>query len=144
MGSTYANGPTPTIATFGGGYSPASPAPLEMVLRQQVAPALFTTTGTVAITVAELATRILSYTGAGGTLTTPTAAQLDAYCPNAQQNDSFDFTVIATSGTATIGLGTGVTAVGALTTAASTATMFRLRKTNAPGATSAWVIYRVG
>jgi hypothetical protein len=113
-----------------------------MVLRQQVAPTLYTTTAT--ITVAELATRILSYTGAGHTLTLPTPALLDAAMPNVQQNDSFDFSVIATTGIATIGLPTGITNVGILTTAASTATMFRLRKTNAPGATSAWVIYRVG
>lgn len=140
---TYANGPTPALPIAGGGISLVSANPLEMVLRQQVAPATYT--GTATITAAELATRILSYTGAGHTLTLPTAAQLDAYMPNAQQNDSFDFTVIATTGTATLNATvTGLTSVGALTTAASTATMFRLRKTNAPGATSAWVIYRAG
>jgi hypothetical protein len=139
---TYANGPTPALPIAGGGISLVSANPLEMVLRQQVAPATYT--GTATITAAELATRILSYTGAGHTLTLPTATQLDTYMPNAQQNDSLDFTVIATTGTATIAVGTGITSVGALTTAASTATMFRLRKTNAPGATSAWVIYRAG
>lgn len=139
---TYANGPVPALPVAGGGVAIVSALPGEFVLRQQVAPSLYTTTAT--ITAAELATRILSYTGAGHTLTLPTATQLDTAMPNAQQNDSIDFTVIATTGIATLGLGTGVTNVGALTTAASTATMFRLRKTNAPGATSAWVIYRAG
>ena len=139
---TYANGPVPALPIAGGGVSIVNALPGEFVLRQQVAPTLYTTTAT--ITAAELATRILSYTGAGHTLTLPTAAQLDTAMPNVQQNDSFDFTVIATTGTATVAVGTGITAVGALTVAASTATMFRVRKTNAPGATSAWVIYRVG
>ncbi len=139
---TYANGPAPVTPIAGGGMAFAGPNPLEPLLRSQGAPALYT--GTATITAAELSTRILSYTGAGHTLTLPTAALLDAAFPNAQQNDSFDFTVIATTGTATIAVGTGITAVGALTVAASTATMFRLRKSNAPGATSAWIIYRVG
>lgn len=139
---TYANGPTPTLPNAGAGFADNRQQLNEIVLRPQPAPSLYT--GTATITPAELATRILSYTGAGHTLTLPTAAQLDALLSNARQNDSFDFTVIATTGTATIAVGTGITAVGALTVAASTATLFRLHKTNAPGATSAWVIYRVG
>lgn len=141
---TYANGPTPALPIGGGGVAFISALPGEMVLRQQVAPAAYTTTAT--ITAAELATRVLTVTNAGSiTITLPTATQLDTYMPNAQQNDSIEFSIINLgAGTWTLAGGTGVTTVGTMTTATATATMFRLRKTNAPGATSAWVVYRVG
>lgn len=131
-----------TVASIGGGQQTDNGNTSDPRLQTQGAPTLYTTTAT--ITAAELITGILSYTGAGHTLTLPTAALLDATITAAKQDSSFDFTVIATTGTATLAVGTGITSVGALTTAASTATRFRLRKTNAPGATSAWVVYRLG
>jgi hypothetical protein len=141
---TYANGPVPALPIAGGGVSIVNALPGEFVLRQQVAPTAYTTTAT--ITAAELATRMLTVTNAGAiTITLPTATLLDTAMPNAQQNDSVDFSLINLgAGTWTLAGGTGVTTVGTMTTATATATMFRLRKTNAPGATSAWVVYRVG
>jgi hypothetical protein len=140
---TYANGPTPALPIGGGGLTFVNGLPGEAVLCQQVAPATYAAVAT--LTAADLLTRLIVCSGTTYTVTTPTAALLDAAMPNAQQNDSIDFSIIATSsGTITLGLGTGVTAVGTMTVATATATMFRLRKTNAPGATSAWVVYRVG
>jgi hypothetical protein len=94
-------------------------------------------TTTATLTAAELATGIVSYTGAGHTLTLPAASDLDTAFPQFPVNGAFDFTVIATTGTATLAVGTGITAVGRLTTAASTASRYRLRKT----AVGAWTIY---
>lgn len=129
------------LASLGGGQQTDNGLTNDPRLQTQGDITLYTTTAT--ITAAELVTGILSYTGAGHTLTLPTAALLDATFTAAKQNSSYDFTLIATTGTATLAVGTGITNVGALTVAASTATRFRLRKTNAPGATSAWVVYRL-
>lgn len=124
------------LTTLGGGQQ-IDNGGLEPRLQTQGEITLYTTTAT--ITAAELATGILSYTGAGHTLTLPTGALLDALLTNARVNSSFDFTVIATTGIATLGLGTGITAVGVLTTAAGTATRFRIRKTG----DGTWVVYRL-
>lgn len=131
-----------TIATIGGGQQTDNGNASDPRLQTQGDITLYTTTAT--ITVDELATGILSYTGAGHTMTLPTPAQLDAWLTAAKQNSSYDFTVIATTGIATIGLPTGITNVGVATTAAASATRFRLRKSNAPGAVSAWILYRLG
>jgi hypothetical protein len=66
--------------------------------------------------------------------------------PNAQQNDSIDFSIINLgAGTWTLAGATGVTTSGGMTVSSTVGSvLFRLRKTNAPGATSAWVVYRVG
>lgn len=129
------NGPNPTLPGLSS-YQVGDGNANELKMETQGAPSLYT--GTATITVAELLTGILSYTGAGHTLTLPTATQLDTAFPNAKVNNAFDVLVIATTGTATIAVGTGITAVGALTVAASTATRFRLRKTGV----AAWTIYR--
>ena len=129
------NGPSPTLPNTSS-YQIGDGNSNEMKMEVQGAPTL--KTADVTLTTAELLTGIISYTGAGHTLTLPTAAALDSAFPNAKVNSAFDFSVIATTGTATVAVGAGITAVGALTVAASTATRFRLRKT----ATGAWTIYR--
>ena len=104
------------------------------------APTAYTTTAT--ITAAELATGFLSYTGSGHTLTLPTVALWEAAYPNtAKLNASFDFTVLATTGDATLAVGTGWTLVGGGdgVTSATQATLWRARRTG----TGAWSVYRV-
>ncbi len=131
-----------TVASIGGGQQTDNGNASDPRLQTQGDITTKTTTAT--LTAAEVASGIISYTGAGHTLTLPTASELDTLMSAAKKDSSYDFTVIATTGTATIAVGTGITAIGALTTAASTATRFRLRKTNAAGAVSAWTVYRLG
>lgn len=111
----------------------------EAKMGVQGAPTAYTTTAT--ITAAELATGILSYTGSGHTLTLPTVALWEALVVNAKLNSSFDFTVIATTGTATLATGTGWTLVGGGDgdTLATQATLWRARKTG----DGAWSVYRI-
>lgn len=140
---TYANGPTPPLPIAGAGYSANRQNLGEIVLRPQPAPAAYAAVAT--LTAADLAKRMIVASGTTYTLTLPTAALLDALLTNAQQDDSFDFSInVTASGTITLGMGTGITASGTMTVATATAAIFRLRKTNAPGAASAWTCYRVG
>lgn len=94
------------------------------------------------LTGAEVVQGYVQYTGAAANLTLPTATNLQTALPTdvAALNDiAFDFTIINTgSGTATLVVNTGITAVGALTTAASTSTTFHIRKT----ATNTFIVYR--
>jgi hypothetical protein len=78
--------------------------------------------------------------GAGHSLTLPLAADLDTALPSAKVNSCFDFSVIATTGTATLVTNTGWTIDGRLTTAASTASRYRARKTGV----GAWTLYLIG
>ena len=93
------------------------------------------------LTIAELETGIIQYTGAAATLTLPTGTLIEGGLPATFPVDmSFDFSVINTgSGTVTLGTATGLTLVGAMTTAISTSTMFRVRKT----ATNTYTVYRI-
>lgn len=99
-------------------------------------------TTTTTLTVAQVLTGIINYTGAGHTLTLPTAALIDAALPNLPADTGFDFSVTATTGTATLAVGAGITAgTGCrLTTAAATVSRYRLRKT----AAGAYTLYLVG
>lgn len=94
------------------------------------------------LTGAEVIAGYVQYTGAAATLTMPTAANLQAAMPAGVatlNNIAFDFTIINTgSGTATLAVSTGITAIGALTTATNTATTFHIRKT----ANNTFIIYR--
>lgn len=94
------------------------------------------------LTIAELLTGIIQYTGAAATLTLPTGTLIEGGTPASfPTNMSFDFSVINTgSGTATLGTATGLTLVGAMTVTAGVSGMFRVRKT----ATNTYTVYRIG
>jgi len=102
----------------------------------------YTTTST--ITTAAILSGLLTYTGSGHTLTTPTGTQLDAAVPNAKVGSFIEFGVNATTGTATLDGGTGVTdnatGAGSLAVAANASARYRLVKTG----TATWNLYRVG
>lgn len=93
------------------------------------------------LTIAELETGIIQYTGAAATLTLPTGTLIEGGTPASFPTDmSFDFSVINTgSGTATLGTATGLTLVGAMTVTAGASGMFRVRKT----ATNTYTVYRI-
>jgi hypothetical protein len=110
----------------------------------QVAPTAKTTTGT--LTIAELLTRIITCTSASAvSLTLPTGTLSDAgvlggVSPN---NTSFDWVLPnlgSSTGVVTLLAGTGHTIVGLATTAISTTSHWRTRKT----ATNTFVTYRLG
>ena len=133
------NGPSPAINNTSS-YQHGDGNINEVVCGVMAAPTAYTTTAT--ITAAELATGFLSYTGAGHTLTLPTVALWETAYPNtAKLNASFDFTVLATTGDATLAVGTGWTLVGGGDgiTSATQATLWRARRTG----TGAWSVYRV-
>ena len=93
------------------------------------------------LTAAELATGIITYTGAAVALTMPLGADLDVAFPSMKVNSCFDFFIINTGGTnaATVTANTGVTLVGVAAVAAVTACQWRVRKT----ADATYVAYRV-
>lgn len=134
------SGPTPTLPTSGGGFQLGDGVSGEPNLSRQAAAASFT--GTATITTDQLLALILEYTGAGHTLTLPTAALLDAAVPGAGVDSAFDFSITAVTGTATLAVGTGITAAAGcrLTTAAATVSRYRLRRT----AAAAWTLYLIG
>ena len=111
--------------------------PSNVIMKAQGAATDLTTTTN--LTAAQLATTIINYAGAGHSLTMPLATALDTALPNFPINSSFDFSVIAVGGTATLVTNTGWTIVGSLLTVDATAAMFRARKT----AAGAWTLYRV-
>jgi hypothetical protein len=93
------------------------------------------------LTIAELLTRIIQYTGAAATLTLPTGTLTDAgVVPAMAVDQAFEFTVINTGAAiCTIGMGVGVTAIGVMTIAATTSAEFRMRKT----AANTFTVYRL-
>jgi hypothetical protein len=93
------------------------------------------------LTIAELLTGIIQYTGALATLTMPTGTNIEGGVPATFPTDmSFDFSVINTgSGVVTLGTATGLTLVGGMTVAAAASGLFRVRKT----ATNTYTIYRL-
>lgn len=92
------------------------------------------------LTIAELLTGIIQYTGTAQTLTLPTGANIEGgVAANLPNDRSFEFSIINTgSGTATVAAN-GNTTVGLLTVAASTSGRFRVRKTG----TNTYTIYRL-
>lgn len=140
-------GPTPLLPNGTAGPQIGYGGPgIPNMRTMAVPPATYTTTST--ITVTELLGGLLSYTGAGHTLTLPTAALLDAAFNNAVApaliGTSYDFGVNATTGTATLAGGTGVTTnaagAGSMAVAAAASATFRLVKTG----DATWNLYRVG
>jgi hypothetical protein len=93
------------------------------------------------LTIAELLTGIIEYTGALATLTMPTGTDIEGGVPATfPTNMSFDFSVINTgAGVVTLGTATGLTLVGGMTVAAAASGLFRARKT----ATNTYTIYRL-
>ena len=93
------------------------------------------------LTIAQLLTGIIQYTGALATLTLPTGALIEAGLPATFPTDmSFDVSVINTgSGTATLGTASGLTLTGSMAVTAGASGLFRVRKT----ATSTYTVYRI-
>jgi len=122
-----------------GGYQLGDGNLSEVVLGTQSAPVAKTAAAT--LTAAELATGIITYTGAAVALTVPTGADLDAAFTSMKVNSCFDFFIINTGATnaATVTANTGCTLVGVAAVAAVTAANWRVRKT----ADATYVFYRI-
>lgn len=92
------------------------------------------------LTIAELLTRIIQYTGAAASLTLPTGSDIEAGVSGLAADRAFEFNVINTgSGTATIATAAGLTLVGTMTVTAGASGAFRVRKT----ATDTYTVYRI-
>jgi hypothetical protein len=111
----------------------------EVILGTQQAPVAKTAAAT--LTAAELATGIITYTGAAVNLTMPLGTDLEAAFSSMKVNSSFDFHIINIGGTnaATVTANTGVTLVGVAAVSANTACNWRVRKT----ADNTFVAYRI-
>ena len=122
-----------------GGYQLGDGNLNEINMTTQVTPTAKTAAAT--LTAAELATGIITYTGAAVALTMPLGADIDAAFPSMKVNSCFDFYIINIGGTnaATVTANTGVTLVGAAAVAANVSSNWRVRKT----ADNTFVAYRV-
>ena len=122
-----------------GGYQLGDGNESEINMVTQVTPTAKTAAAT--LTPAELATGIITYTGAAVALTMPLGTDIDAAFSSMKVNSSFDFYIINTGATnaATVTANTGVTLVGAAAVAAATSSNWRVRKT----ADNTFVAYRV-
>lgn len=111
----------------------------EVILGTQPTPTAKTAAAT--LTAAELATGIITYTGAAVALTMPLGTDLDAAFSSMKVNSSFDFYIINIGGTnaATVTANTGVTLVGTAAVSAGASSNWRVRKT----ADNTFVAYRV-
>ena len=138
------NGPAPTLPNGTGGYQVGNGAAGEPILGVMSISAIGSYTGNATVTTGELLSGLLSYTGAGHTLTLPTGTLLDAAVPSAVTGSYIEFGVNATTGTATLAGGTGITTnatgAGSLLVTAATSARFRLVKTG----TATWNLYRLG
>lgn len=98
-------------------------------------------TSTTTLTAAEVLTRLVTTSGTSTiNLTMPTGTNLDAAIGSLPADMAFDFTITNanSSGTCTLVMSTGITNIGTLSTAAGTATTFRIRKT----AANTFIVYR--
>jgi len=122
-----------------GGYQLGDGNLTEVILGTQSTPTAKTAAAT--LTAAELATGIITYTGAAVALTMPLGTDLDAAFGSMKVNSSFDFFIINTGATnaATVTANTGVTLVGTAAVSAATSANWRVRKT----ADATYVAYRV-
>lgn len=93
------------------------------------------------LTIAELLTGIIQYTGGSATLTLPTGTLIEGgVMAGLPVNTAFEFIVINTgSGPATLATATGLTLVGSMVVTNGTSAAFRVRKT----ATNTYTVYRV-
>ena len=102
------------------------------------APASISTTAT--LTNANIQAQIINTTGTTYTVTMPLGTTLETLVTWSTTNIGYDFTVINTaSGTITIAVNTGVTALGGLTIATATSAQFRIRRT----AANTFILYRL-
>ena len=122
-----------------GGYQLGDGNLNEINMSTQVTPTAKTAAAT--LTTAELATGIITYTGAAVALTVPLGTSLDADFSSMKVNSSFEFSIINIGGTnaATVTANTGCTLVGVAAVAANTACIWRVRKTG----DATYVFYRV-
>jgi hypothetical protein len=122
-----------------GGYQLGDGNLTEINMTTQVAPTAKTAAAT--LTTTELATGIITYTGAAVALTVPTGASLDADFSSMKVNSSFEFSIINIGGTnaATVTANTGCTLVGVAAVSANSSCIWRVRKT----ADATYVFYRV-
>ena len=122
-----------------GGYQVGAGNLNEIIMGTQVAPTAKTAAAT--LTPAELATEIITYTGAAVALTLPLGTDLDSAFSSMKVNSSFDFSIINIGGTnaATVTANTGVTIVGTAAVAANTSCVWRARKTS----DATYVFYRI-
>lgn len=127
------------IPNGAGGYQFGDGNENEINMVTQVTPTAKTAAAT--LTAAELATGIITYTGAAVALTVPLGSDLDSAFPSMKTNSCFDFYIINIGGTnaATVTANTGCTLVGTAAVAAATSCQWRVRKT----AASTYVFYRV-
>jgi hypothetical protein len=121
-----------------GGYQLGDGNLNEVQLTTQQAPVAKTAAAT--LTAAELATGIITYTGAAVNLTMPLGADLDTAFSSMKVNSCFDFYIINIGATnaATVTANTGVTLVGTAAVSAATSCNWRVRKT----ADATYVAYR--
>lgn len=112
---------------------------LGMTYREQGAPT--TKAAAATLTIGELLTGIIEYTGAAAALTLPTGANIEAgVLAGLAADRAFDFAVVNTgSGIATVTTAAGLTLVGAMAVAAGASARFRVRKT----AANTFTVYRI-
>jgi hypothetical protein len=122
-----------------GGYQLGDGNLNEVQLTTQQTPVAKTAAAT--LTAAELATGIITYTGAAVALTLPLGTDMDAAFPSMKVNSCFDFFIINIGATnaATVTANTGVTLVGTAAVSAATSCNWRVRKT----ADATYVAYRI-
>ena len=121
-----------------GGYQVGDGNLNEVELYDQGNPAAYTAAGT--LTVADISSGILTYSGATGNLQLPTVADVESVITVAKSNYAFTLSVIATgAGTPSLTTNTGWTIVGSAAITNGTSGRFAVRKT-APGA---WTLYRL-
>jgi len=122
-----------------GGYQVGDGNLTEVTLGVQTAPTAKVAAAT--LTAAELATGIITYTGAAVALTVPLGTDLDAAFSSMKTDSSFDFSIINTDAAdaATVTANTGCTLVGVAAVNAVTSCVWRVRKTG----TATYVFYRI-
>jgi hypothetical protein len=111
-----------------GGYQFGDGNESEINMVTQVTPTAKTAAAT--LTPAELATGIITYTGAAVALTVPLGVDIDAAFPSMKVNSCFDFFIINIGATnaATVTANTGCTLVGTAAVSAATSCQWRVRK----------------
>lgn len=138
-GLVKGDGTALSAATSGTDYLPVTD-PILLGMTYFAQPAETTKAAAATLTIAELLTKIIKYTGAAANLTLPTGANIDAGIVAGLAADrAFEFCIINTgAGTATVLTAAGLTLVGSMAVAAGTSGQFRVRKT----AASTFTVYR--